>query len=312
MAQDAYVDVYTRKEHECEVKDLFTETTLDLIPYRPATCGDLDRAEEDEATGGNQIHLFACFALLGEEEDLLHDVDCYTEVLRRLVESFPDTCASLSTDWGPVAFVIQNDVQRNRLRDGHDGEPLNTVTVASSQRTTAEPSNAQSDPLVDAPAASLVGKQSGDSPATPATTTKRVGRNRECPCGSRKKYKNCCSRRDADAAYWSANRQLFARLEEERIRAEAILRCLTAIRQLEITLARKFEAAAASGDRWEPGQIMDEANKLGRAIDCMRREIEFYLERERLSGNSYLRKMTDGFPQRFFELSRLLPKEPAK
>ena len=34
------------------------------------------------------------------------------------------------------------------------------------------------------------------APLTPVTTEKRVGRNDPCPCGSGKKYKNCCLKKD--------------------------------------------------------------------------------------------------------------------
>ena len=41
----------------------------------------------------------------------------------------------------------------------------------------------------------------GDQPRQPrkVAASKKVGRNEPCPCGSGKKYKNCCGRNDPEA-----------------------------------------------------------------------------------------------------------------
>ena len=48
-----------------------------------------------------------------------------------------------------------------------------------------------------APAAGQSKRLAGQGPAhKPVTVQKKVGRNDPCPCGSGKKYKNCCMNRD--------------------------------------------------------------------------------------------------------------------
>ena len=38
------------------------------------------------------------------------------------------------------------------------------------------------------------GTNSGEAPARRQAISKKIGRNDPCPCGSGKKYKNCCGR----------------------------------------------------------------------------------------------------------------------
>jgi preprotein translocase subunit SecA len=47
-------------------------------------------------------------------------------------------------------------------------------------------------------AAAIANSQRGDKKPEPIRNrTEKVGRNEQCPCGSGKKYKNCCMRKAA-------------------------------------------------------------------------------------------------------------------